>query len=197
MFSVLGAEDRVVRAARSCAGSASASSKFVDGGFAQLGIGRVRHAAGGDDLVAQRALGAERELVLGGLAVDEEVRAARRLGGGVGAGAVALLADDEQQAEVAHARASSASAALIMDGDDALGVAGAASPDVLVVLARGEERRHGIDVSGERDSRLAPVREDVEALRGSTSMRSTAAVLRGEGAQILEEVIRRRAPRCR
>ena len=36
----------------------------------------------------------------------------------------------------------------------------------VVVLAGGEERRHGIDVGGERDDqRLAPLREDVEAPR--------------------------------
>ena len=53
--------------------------QFVDGGIAQLGIGGVRHLAGGADFVAQRALAAERELVLGGLAVDDVARAARRL----------------------------------------------------------------------------------------------------------------------
>ena len=36
--------------------SASASSSLFDGRIAQLGIGRVRHLAGGADLVAQRAL---------------------------------------------------------------------------------------------------------------------------------------------
>ena len=54
--------------------------QLVDGRIAQLGIGGVRHLAGGDHFVAQRALGAERQPVLGGLAVDDVARAARRLG---------------------------------------------------------------------------------------------------------------------
>ena len=78
--------------------------QLVDGRLAQLRIGRVGHLAGRGNFVAQRAFGAERQPVLGGLAVDQVARAARVAGGGHSAGAVALLADHEQQAEVAHAR---------------------------------------------------------------------------------------------
>ena len=68
-----------------------------------------------------------------------------------------------------------------MRGDDALGVAGAAAPDVFVVLARGEERRHGIHVGGERDhERLAPLREDVEAARLDFDALDAAVVAGGE-----------------
>ena len=77
-----------------------------------------------------------------------------------------------------------------MRGDDALGVAGAASPDVLVVLARGEERRHGIDVGGERDDqRLAPLGEDVEAPRLDFDALDAAAVARGERRQVVVEIV--------
>ena len=60
--------------------------KRVDGGMAELGIGGVRELSLRGDFVAQRALGAERQTVFGGLAVDEEARAAGMRGGGLGAG---------------------------------------------------------------------------------------------------------------
>ncbi len=91
-------------AVRSCRMPAERVEQFVDGRFAQFGISGVRHLACGCDLVAQRALGAERQLVFGGLAVDEESRSARLLRRAIGAGAVALLADDEQQPKSAAAR---------------------------------------------------------------------------------------------
>ncbi len=125
--------------------------EFVDGGFAQFGIGGVGHFAGGDHFVAQRAFGAERQAIFGGLAVDDVARAARIPGGLVGAGAVALFADDEEQAEIPLAGIEQRLDGLDHGGDDALGIAGAAAPDGLAVFAEGEEGRHGIDVGGERD----------------------------------------------
>ena len=65
----------------------------------------------GHDLVAQRALGAERQLVLGRLAVDRGSASRADAGGVVGAGAVALLADHEQQAEIARGPARAAPSA--------------------------------------------------------------------------------------
>ena len=78
-------------------------------------------------------------------------------------------------------------------GDDALGVAGAAAPDVIVVFARCEERRHGVDVRGEGDGRLAPVGEDVEPLLGDGHLLDGAAVFGRERLQAFEREIRRRA----
>ena len=165
MLSVLG-PSRASFGQRDAADIGEGVEQFVDGGIAQFGIGGVGHLAGGADFVAERALAAERELVFGGLAVDDVARAARRCGGFVGAGAVALLADHEEQAEAAMAVFQQGFDGFDHAGDDALGVAGAASPDEVVVFAGGEERRHGIDVSGEGDDqRLAPLGEDVEAAR--------------------------------
>ena len=72
-------------------------------------------------------------------------------------------------------------------GDDALGVAGAAAPDVVVVFARGEERRHGIDVRREGDDGRAPMGEDVETPLGDGHFLDRAAVLVGEGLEVLKQ----------
>ena len=75
-----------------------------------------------------------------------------------------------------------------MDGDNALGVARAASPDVLLVLTRREKRRHRIDVGGQRDVQpLAPLREDVVAPRLDFDPLDAAVELRGERGKILVE----------
>ncbi len=140
--------------------------KFVHGGFAQFRIRGVGHLAGGADLVAKRAFAAQRQLVLGGLAVDDVARAAGCLGSLVSARAVALLADHEQQPKAAASLGEQRLDGFDHAGDDALGVAGASSPNEFVVLAGGEKRRHGIDVGGKGDhQRLAPLGEDVEAPR--------------------------------
>ena len=113
MFRVLAPEDGVL-GELDLAQALQGIEKLLDGGLAQLRIGRVRHAAVGDDFVAQRAFRAERQLVLGGLAVDEEPRAARRFRGSVCAGAVALLADHEEQPEIADARGRAAPRAALI-----------------------------------------------------------------------------------
>src|ERR1035441_9042383 len=79
---------------------------------------------------------------------------------------VALLADDEEQADAAVAIGQQGFHRLDHAGDDALGVAGAEPPDELAVLPRGEKRRHGIDVCRERDhQRIAPLGKDIAAPR--------------------------------
>ena len=93
--------------------------------------------------------------------------------GVVGAGAVALFADDEEQAEVALAGLEESFGGEDHGGDDAFGVAGAAAPDEFVILAGREEGRHGIHVGGERDSELVAPWAKTLKRRGSTSMRST------------------------
>ena len=67
-------------------------------------------------------------MVFGGLAVDDVSRAARMLRGVIGAGAVALFAHDEEQAEIAHAVFEQPFGGVDHAGDDAFGVAGAAAP---------------------------------------------------------------------
>ena len=75
-----GPEQRVHRQ-RDAADFGQRVDELVDGRIAQFRIRRVRHLAGGDHLVAQRALGAQRQLVFGGLAIDDVARSARVLGG--------------------------------------------------------------------------------------------------------------------
>ncbi len=53
----------------------------LDGRVAELGISGVRHASAGNDLVAERAFRTQRQLVAGGLAVDQKARATRMPGG--------------------------------------------------------------------------------------------------------------------
>jgi hypothetical protein len=81
--------------------------------------------------------GGEGEAVVGGLAVDEEARAARVAVGDLRTGGVALLADDEEQAHL-HARVAQALGRGDLRGDDAFGVAGAAAVEELVVLGAGK-----------------------------------------------------------
>ncbi len=70
-------------------------------------------------------------------------------------GAIALFANYKQQADVARTLFQQAFDCANHRRNDALGIAGAASPDELVILAHSEEWRHGIDVRGERNSRFA------------------------------------------
>ena len=106
-----------------------ASSKRMDGGVAQLGIGGVSEFAMSGELVTERAFAAQDELIFGGFAVDEEARAAGRCGHGFGAGAVAFFADDEEQSEIARAGGEQRFGGRDHGCDDALGVARTASPD--------------------------------------------------------------------
>ena len=104
---------------------------------------------------------------------------------GVCAGAVALLADDKQQAEIADSRAEQAIRRADHRRDDALGVRRAASPDEFGVFAGREEGRHGVHVGGKRHVRFAPVREYVEAV---VLRRRTLHLAAGERGQLRESV---------
>jgi hypothetical protein len=73
--------------------------------------------------------------------------------GDLGTGGVALLADDEEQADLDLRRAKFFGGG-DLGGDDALGVAGAAAVEEVGVLAAGaEEGRDGVHVGGEDDVR--------------------------------------------
>ena len=61
---------------------------------------------------------------------------------------------------------------------------------MLVVLARGDERRHRIDVRGQRDlQRFAPLREHVEALRLHFHAFDAPAVRGGDRREVIVEEI--------
>ena len=121
-------EQRVLRQ-RNAANRFERVEQRVDCRFAQLGIGRMRHFAARDNLKAQSALRRKRQFILGGLAVHEISRAAGRTRGDGRSGAVALLADDEQQAEIPDAFAEQLFRRANHRRDDALGVARAAPTD--------------------------------------------------------------------
>src|SRR5262245_61432958 len=122
------------------------------------------HPAGRDEFIPKYPLGAEGQTIARGFAVYDVARAARLASGMVGAGRVALFADYEEQAEVAVAGFEQRLGGLDHGGDDALGVASAAAPDVSVVFTRGDEWRHRVHVGGEgNDQRVAEADEDVVA----------------------------------
>ena len=122
--------------------------QLICGALTKLRISGVGHAAAGADLGAQRALGGEGDAIIGRLSVDEEAASARAEVGDFRAGGVPLLADDEEQGNL-HTLIAQALGRGNLRGDDALGVAGAASVDVVFVFAGGDERRNGIGVCGE------------------------------------------------
>src|ERR1039458_2536018 len=103
--------------------------------------------------------------------------------------AVALLADYEQHSEVAYAAFEQRLGGGEHGGDDALGVARAASPDVVAVFTGGDERRHGIHVSGERDGGpVAPAGEDIGAVRLDFGTLGMAAIAGGEGRDVVQQL---------
>ena len=190
IFSVLGPSTSIHRQL-DLANGVERVEQLVDGRFAQLGISRVRHLAARDQLVAQRAFRPKRELVFSGLAVDDVFRSARMLRGMMRAGAVALLADHEQQPEIAHAFFEQALRRSDHRSDDALGVAGAASPDEFIVFARRHEGRHGIHVGRERDDRIAETGENVPAFRFHFDLFDDAVVSGAEARQVVVQILRR------
>ena len=107
----------------------------------------------------------------------------------IGARAVALLADHEQYSEIAHAAFEQCLGGGKHGGDNALGVARAASPDVFAILAGGDERRHGIHVGRERDGGpVAPAGEDIGAVRLDFGTLGAAAIAGGEGGDVVQQL---------
>src|SRR5256885_4089914 len=72
----------------------------VNGRMAQLGIRGVRELAVGNDFVAKSAFRTNSDMVLRGLAIDEETRPTRACGGGLRTGAIALLVCEEEASEI-------------------------------------------------------------------------------------------------
>ena len=110
--------------------------ELMDGAVAEFGIGGVAHLAGGAEGRSQSAFGRQRETIVGRFAVDEKAAALGIFVGEPRPGGVALLADDEEQADLS-ALVAQAHGGGDLRGDDALGVATAAAVDELVVFAAG------------------------------------------------------------
>ncbi len=139
--------------------------QFLDCRFAQVRIRRMRHAPLRHDLKPKRAFRSEHQFALGRLTVDQVLAAARIFRRELSAGAIALLADNEQQRYPPLARSQQRLHCEDHGRDDALGVARTAPPDEFVVFARGEKRRHGVDVRGKCHHRRIPIRQHVVAVR--------------------------------
>ncbi len=161
--------------------------QFLNGGFAEFGISGVGHAAVGDDLKAERAFGAESELIFGGLAINEVLAAARSVGGMNSAGAVAFFADDEEETEIAFAGGEEFLRGEQHGGDDAFSVTCTTTPDLSSVFARRDEGRDGIHVSGERDDGRAEADEDVIAAGFDGDAFDFAVETLGEVAKVIEK----------
>ena len=147
--------------------------QLFDGRFAQLGIRRVRHLSFGFELDPQRAFGRQRQLVFGGLAVDQELRASWLLVGYLCSLAVALFAHQEQQADMNTDVLQLLSRADLC-GNDSLGIARTSTVDS-VSLRRGKERRHNVHVRREHNSGCSSPGHVAHRLKRwrSTGMRST------------------------
>src|SRR6266849_3573136 len=117
------------------------------------------------DFVTKRALGTNREFIFCGLAIDEEARAGRDAGGGLGAEAVAFFTDDEEQSKIADAGIEERFRGCNHRGDYSLGIAGATAPEAIGVFAGRKKRRNGVEMSGERNGRLAERNENIFAIR--------------------------------
>src|SRR5271165_6296423 len=112
----------------------------------------MRHLAACDKFDAQRALGREHKLVFRGLAIDEEFCSARLLVGDLCALAVALFADEEEQADV-DTLPFQLLCGCDLRGDDALGVTRATAVNALAGFRRRNVWRHRVHVGGERQLR--------------------------------------------
>jgi hypothetical protein len=123
----------------------------IDGRAAEVRVGRVRLAAARAHGDAQRALGAARQLALGGLAVDEPAARGRQVVGRARAVGALLLADDEQEVDALLAGAREAVGRAQHGGRDPLRVRAPAAVQAVALQARRVVRRHRVEVRGERD----------------------------------------------
>ena len=110
----------------------------------------MRHASFGDHFDTQRSLGRDRDPVFGGLAIHQKFASRRVLVCHFRAQAVALLADHKEQSDV-NAFLVQPFRGCHLDGDDSLGVAGAASIHARSVFGRWNEWRDRIHVGGENN----------------------------------------------
>ena len=134
-----------------------------DGALPFIGIGRVGRAARRRQVHAERALLADRQAVLGRLAVDQEAPARLQAGRRAGAVGAVLLADQEQQPDPPLAARGQPLRRRDHRGGEALGVAAPAAMDRVRVLGQREIRRHAVHVGGEHQRRRLAEGEQVVA----------------------------------
>ena len=163
MLSVLGAQDLIHRQ-RHAAHCLQRVQQFLDGRFAEL-AGKRNAPSGRSPPTSSRSAPLEPSASLFSVG-SPLIRNFEPRGDFAAASAPALLRSSpttNSSARLVWPASSKFAHGEDHGRDDALGIASAASPDVLVVFARREERRHGVHVRGERDRWLAPPGENVVA----------------------------------
>ena len=106
----------------------------------------------------------------------------------IGSRAVAFFSDHEEEADVADAVFEEIFRGEQHAGDDAFGIAGAASPDVFIVFAGRDEGRDGVHVGGEGDDRVAEGGEYVAAAGLDFHGFEMAVVGGAEAGQVIAQV---------
>ena len=164
--------------------------KFLDGGFAQFRIGGMRHAAVRDDFIAQRAFGAEGQLVFRRLAVDDEVAAARVFAAATSAPALLRSSPTtNSRPKLRLPSASRASAAMIMEAMMPL-VSQAPRPQICSPSSREGMKGGTVSMWVERTTMGSPKRTKTLSRSGSTGIRSAMpSKRRASRSELLEEII--------
>src|SRR5271154_5870511 len=119
-------------------------------------------------------------MIFRGFSIDQETRASRVGRGGSGSGALALSADDKEQGEIASARGEKIFGCCNHGSDDAFGIAGAATPEIVLIFTGAEEWRNSVHVGRERDDGVAPENVDIVAIGLDANAFDLAAVTRGK-----------------
>src|SRR6266566_1589766 len=104
----------------------------------------MSHAPVCRDFISQCAFRPKRQLVPGGLSIDQELTATRIARGDVCTCTVSLFADNEKQPKIAPARTQQVFSGRDHSRDDALCVTSATTPDMIPVFAGGNKRRDRI-----------------------------------------------------
>src|SRR3954468_22395156 len=125
----------------------------------------MRHPATRGHLVTQSSFGAESQLVLRGLTVNDELRATRVFRRHVCSGAISLFTHNKQKAQITPSTLKQAFSGRDHGSDDALRVAGAAAPDRIFILTGRKEWRHGVHVSGQDNCGVTKTNEHIVAVR--------------------------------
>jgi len=115
------------------------------------------------------------------------VQLARHLIGGFGALAIALLADEKKQPDGCTLLAQALGGSDLR-GDDALGIAGAASVDVVLIFRGGEPGRDDIHVSRENELRIAHARGHGKNIGALAFDRKFARVVTERAEMAMEEI---------
>ena len=107
----------------------------------------------------------------------------------LGAAAVNLFADNEQQAQIAHVLFQEPFKRLDHRGAKTMGIASAAAPDELVVFFRRDEGGNGVNVSGEDDFGCPPPSPNVTTAGFDFDLLDAPVETRRQRTQVIEEPI--------